>query len=72
MKKQIGTPIWTTRDGREIPVTEMTDSHLVNTYKWLKRQRDTATKYASFIQTFFGLTPGTVAADMVDDEVKRK
>ena len=29
--------IWTTRDGRKIPITEMTDAHLTNTINYLKR-----------------------------------
>lgn len=29
--------VWTTRDGRKIPVTEMTDEHLQNTIAMLKR-----------------------------------
>ena len=30
--------IWKTRDGREIPVGLMTDDHLKNTFKMLKRR----------------------------------
>jgi len=29
--------IWTTRDGRKIPVEKMTDAHLNNTINYLKR-----------------------------------
>ena len=29
---------WLTRDGRKIPVTEMTDAHLANTIRYLERR----------------------------------
>ena len=29
--------VWTTKDGRKVPVREMTDSHLENTIKYLER-----------------------------------
>lgn len=31
------TPIWTTKDGREIPIDQMEDDHLVNTILMLTR-----------------------------------
>jgi len=30
--------IWTTKDGREIEVSDMEDSHLLNTIKFIKRR----------------------------------
>jgi len=30
--------VWLTNDGREIPVTEMTDSHLRNALRFVRRQ----------------------------------
>jgi len=35
MKKNI--PTWETRDGRKLPITEMSDSHLNNTIKLIER-----------------------------------
>lgn len=31
-------PVWTTKDGRKIPVSEMTDEHLTNAYLMLKQK----------------------------------
>jgi len=28
------TEVWTTKDGREIPITDMDDKHLFNAYKY--------------------------------------
>lgn len=30
-------PTWTTKDGRDIPIPDMTDGHLVNTIAFLRR-----------------------------------
>jgi len=32
------TGIWTTRDGRKIPVTEMTDNHLLNAHRMVREK----------------------------------
>ena len=32
------TPVWTTQDGRRIPVDEMTEGHLMSTIAMLDRQ----------------------------------
>lgn len=29
------TSVWTTRDGQEVRVCDMSDSHLLNTIRWL-------------------------------------
>ena len=60
--------VWTTANHREIPVTEMDDSHLVNTLKYLARQVRRATekrmKPAGFISVWSYPEPqGEMAQD---------
>jgi hypothetical protein len=39
MKKAKGGPgIWVTKDGREVPIKEMEDEHLLNTIRMLRRK----------------------------------
>ena len=42
--------IWTTKDGRQIPVEEMTTSHITNTIAYLKRLDDEV--YEPWIDVF--------------------
>ncbi len=30
-------PAWTTKDGEEIPITDMSDDHLMNAIRWMRR-----------------------------------
>lgn len=51
---------WTTRDGREIKISEMTTQHLKNAISYLERKDRTTWKFGSY---------GSLAEDMYYDEV---
>lgn len=36
-KQALANGVWLTRDGREVPVREMTDSHLANSIRMMQR-----------------------------------
>lgn len=38
--RNAGTIIWTTKDGKEIPINEMSDEHLLNTINMIKRVKN--------------------------------
>jgi hypothetical protein len=57
------TQIWTTRDGTQIPVSEMTDSHLANAIAYLERTADARLAYET-ANLLSGPTPtGAMAQD---------
>lgn len=37
--------VWTTKDGVDIPVRKMTDTHILNTFRMLYRKGDTSFDY---------------------------
>ncbi len=43
--------IWTTKDGVEIPITEMTTAHIENCIKLMERSGNTHSLYGSFDET---------------------
>lgn len=49
--KDAGRGIWTTKDGRHIAVSDMTDEHIVNTLNMLKRN-DSCDMYLPWIERF--------------------
>lgn len=38
--REAGKIVWVTREGKQIPIKEMTDTHLCNTLKMLERQAE--------------------------------
>jgi len=49
-KRQSGELVWTTRDGKEIPLKDMTDKHIENAIKCVSRNgemRDAAAEFMS-------------------------
>lgn len=47
--------IWETKDGRKIPITEMTDVHLVNVLRFLQRQAEDKRRFACTIATLLDI-----------------
>jgi len=43
------TVTWDTKDGRKIPITELTDEHLVNVLRFLQRQAEDKRRFACTI-----------------------
>ena len=52
---------WTTKDGKVIPIKDMTDSHLLNSMRMLERQHLHITSTAMFPQL-----NGDIAQDMAE------
>lgn len=40
--------IWTTKDGRDIPIEEMTDAHLLNTIRFVRRRAEEGVKVVTW------------------------
>jgi hypothetical protein len=62
-------PVWTTKDGRRIRVTEMSDQHVLNCWKMFDRiiaKEKEALQF--FLHPFWGPSPGSMAEMMLEEE----
>ena len=62
------TTTWVTRDGQRVPVSDMTDAHLVNTIRYLRRSANAS--ITDEIQSGYSLL-GTLQGEMAIDCVER-
>lgn len=56
--------VWTTKDGTQLKVTQMTDSHLVNTERFLERRLLSLTAQKAVGTEMLGLLKGTPLTEM--------
>ena len=55
---------WTTKDGQKIPISKMTDSHLLNAHRWLgEKLVDCKRMNDLYFSPVFAPSEGTIAAD---------
>lgn len=64
----MATACWTTRDGRKIPIGDMTDAHLLNAIRMVRRTFDREMLAACAIAGKFD--PEGMAADCIDREIQ--
>jgi len=54
---------WRTREGKEVEIKSMTDSHLLNAHRYLQRRINDLRELEQFAFSPFAPSEGTVAAD---------
>ena len=55
--------IWITQNGRKIPIDQMTNNHLLNTHRFVRRKLVEANELEMFAYSPFAPSEGTIAAD---------
>ena len=68
MKRTAKSKIWKTRGGKKIPISEMTDSHLLNTIRFLQRAHQEAISAGYDV---LGMLHGEMAVESVEQELHR-
>ena len=66
MRKQVN--LWTQKDGVRIRICDMSDSHLVNTIRMLKRKGEMKKFQVDMEYLSFGRPNGEMAQDAFDEE----
>lgn len=51
-QRERGLIVWTTREGKEIPINEMSDTHLVNTINMLIRNQERSAEELDHMEDF--------------------
>lgn len=47
-----GIAVWTTKDGKELDIEDMTNNHVINTYNFLQRKTDKTEFTGTWIKIF--------------------
>ena len=53
--RNAGSIVWVTKEGKEVPIKDMTDEHLENTIKMIHRVRDSRNCYERMVGNNRGL-----------------
>jgi hypothetical protein len=64
-KKAVRGPVWVTKDGRKIPVREMTNEHLTNAIRFLQRAH---ARYVEFVMDNMPQLNGEMAQYYAEQE----
>lgn len=64
--------VWTTREGKKIPISKMPDKHLINAIRMLDRIAEMAQwKALSDGYALLGMLQGEMAIDSVENDLRR-
>ena len=62
--------MWTTAQGVTLPIVEMTNSHLVNSYKHLNRQDKAFQRYRRGLTQMYCMVSGEMAEDCIEQDMR--